>query len=90
MTKSEIFILSEEHSERGSEKLSAYSTEAELIDAVRDLEGVYAMAPAELDEAIAKARKENGQYGVNPSFHPGWGGSFIFILSCPTPTTTED
>ena len=81
MTNAEIFILSEEHDGGGSEKLSAYRTEAELIAAVQECEGVYAKAPAELAEAIAKAREENGRDGVSPSKHPGWGGSRIFIFS---------
>ena len=77
MTKSEIFILSEEHDEGGSEKLSAYATEAELIAAVQNAN---TMGPSELAEAFAKARKENGRYGVNPSNDRGWGGSHIYIL----------
>jgi hypothetical protein len=81
MSKSEIFILSEEHDECGSEKLSAYSTEAELIAAVQKHEGAYVKGPAELAEAIAKAREDNGRYGVNPSSDRGWGGSHIYVLS---------
>ena len=81
MPKSEILILSEEHDEGGSENLSAYATEAELIAAVQKHEGASALGPIGLANAIAKARKENGRYGVNPSNDRGWGGSHIFILS---------
>jgi hypothetical protein len=81
MTAREIFIFSEEHDEGGSEKLSAYGTEAELIAAVQKFEGSYAKGPSELAEAFADARKENGRYGVSPSNDGGWGGSYIFIIS---------
>ena len=81
MAKSEIFILSEEHDEGGSEKLSAYATEAELIAAVQKHEGAYAMGLVDLAKAIADAREDNGRDGVNPSIDRGWGGSNIYVLS---------
>ena len=91
MPKSEIFILSERHDEHGSEVLSAYSTEAELIDAVQKHRGGYcAKSPVELAEAFASARKENGRCGENPTNDSGWGGSRIFILSYETTTTTKE
>ena len=81
MAKSEVFILSEQHMENGSEKLSAYATESELIAAVQKLEELPAKNPVEFAEAIAEARKENGRFGVKASNARGWGGSHFFILS---------
>tara|TARA_R110000782_G_scaffold216794_1_gene304285 strand:- start:889 stop:1131 length:243 start_codon:yes stop_codon:yes gene_type:complete len=77
----EVFIFSKSHDECGSEKLSAYATESELIAAVQKFEGLRVKGPVELAEAFAEARKENGQDGVNPTNQMGWGGSHIFILS---------
>ena len=80
MTIREIFIFSEEHDEGGSEKISAYGTEAELIAAVQKHEGVRLKGPVELAKAFADARYQNGRFGVNPTNDWGWGGSDIFIL----------